>query len=459
MNKLLLLAFFSACLVAITLASEQAEEELAREARAAEPGQGDRAAARRAERKQSRNSAKDDRKAARMAERKKGLKKGNNKNKRKVVKKADKRADRKRERQAAKKEEKKAAKKAARKAEKKQVKNEKPEARSDTCMPEACITNAMSYLKLVKKKVANFNAQKTRVERFTSVSGKKSGKKGVFGPILNRIREAGGGNSSNLKCNGDATNAGAAKLANLTAELGACEASINASCNSGLPSINMTGADACTCWTSAELAAAKDAISGAGVCDISDDNKLMTAAKKACTTAFGACRKLEDTVSPALSACSPSNSVTKLTAAITQGTKNKAAAQGLKTKVASAASARAAGNYSCSAFITAVTAAIAQIEAAALSSGLETLLTDLSSSTVAACSTDEKTALTATSTLIDAAVTVIEEYITEKQSALEIQTGSTIAVSTVATGTTMTMTTMAASRRLLDAKKILKANL
>lgn len=425
-----------------------------------------------------------------MAERKKGLKKGDKKNKRKVAKKADKRADRKNERKTAKKEEKKtakkeekkAAKKAARKAEKKQVKNEKPEARTDTCMPEACITNAMAYLKLMKKKVANFNAQKARVERFTSVSGKKSGKKGLFGPILNRIREAGGGNSSNLKCNGDASNAGAAKLANLTAELGACEASINASCNSGLPPINttehalcaekmnnfsagvdacikMTGADACTCWTSAELSAAKDAISGSGVCDISGDNKLMTAAKKACTTAFGACRKLEDTVSPALSACSPSNTVTKLTAAITQGTKNKAAAQGLKTKVASAASARAAGNYSCSAFTTAVTAAIAQIEAAALSSGLETLLTDLSSSTVAACSTDEKTALTATSTLIDAAVTVIEEYITEKQSALEIQTGSTIAVSTVATGTTMTMTTMAASRRLLDAKKILKANL
>merc|ERR1712115_338218 len=101
------------------------------------------------------------------------------------------------------------------------------EGRQDSCMNETCINTAMSYMKMMKDKVSNFLRQKTRVGKFKTTSGNKAGKKGLFGPIINRIREAGGGNGSNLKCNGDNSGAGAKQMANLTAQLGACEADIN----------------------------------------------------------------------------------------------------------------------------------------------------------------------------------------------------------------------------------------
>ena len=106
------------------------------------------------------------------------------------------------------------------------------------------------------------------------------------------------------------------------AELEMCEANIEAACDTNLPSINETltsecemhmeafsnltktaiaasGEASCQLWTADELAMAASKIKGAA-CDISDLNTNFTMAKKNCTQAFGACRKVEDKVTKAV---------------------------------------------------------------------------------------------------------------------------------------------------------------
>merc|ERR1712218_731725 len=145
---------------------------------------------------------------------KKRAKKGNKKS-RKMKKKSKKgRKGKKKSRKEKKKSRK--GKKNSRKGKKKTGRKSQSNRQTDSgCMNETCINTAMSYMKIMKDKVSNFLRQKTRVSKYSTTSGNKAGKKGLFGPILNRIREAGGGNSSNLKCNGDNSSAGAKQLANL----------------------------------------------------------------------------------------------------------------------------------------------------------------------------------------------------------------------------------------------------
>merc|ERR1712203_914101 len=68
-------------------------------------------------------------------------------------------------------------------------------------------------------------------------------------------------------------------------------------------------------------------------CSLKDTESAHTSAKKACTGNFSFCRQEEDKVSKLVSACSASNSVAKVTAAIAQGTKNQAAATAVSVKV------------------------------------------------------------------------------------------------------------------------------
>merc|ERR1712088_314694 len=303
MNKLLLLGLISACLIVITQGSEQVDEtnvahldpETAalRETRDADPkkknggkkgGKRKNKASRRAKKKgkNARKGKKSGRKGARKA-RKGKSRKGKKGSKRagKKGKKASKRAKKGNKKSRKMKKKSKKGRKGKRKSKKQKKKTgRKSQSNRQTdsgCMNETCINTAMSYMKIMKDKVSNFLRQKTRVIKYSTTSGNKAGKKGLFGPILNRIREAGGGNSSNLKCNGDNSGAGAKQLANLTSLLGACEENINASCNANQPSINQTehdlcenamtafaaltkdcqkktGKAACACWTNSTLA-------------------------------------------------------------------------------------------------------------------------------------------------------------------------------------------------------------
>lgn len=338
----------------------------------------------------------------------------------------------------------------------------------------------MSYMKMMKDKVSNFLRQKTRVGKFKTTSGNKAGKKGLFGPIINRIREAGGGNGSNLKCNGDNAGAGAKQMANLTALLGACEMDIHDACDKTHPNINdtehdlcedamkafaagtkecqkKTGAEACACWTNSTLETMSATVKK---CDISDDNKAMTKAKKNCTTAFGKCRKVEDSVSLTLSACSPANTKARATADIKQGLKNKAAATEASKKINETAAAGNAtsrqGGIPCASFITDVKGATQEILRAPLLEGLETKLKALASATVITCSSTEVTMLYTLSVEMDKTAAAIDLNIESKQTDLIISQGEPASITALqaeidAEATTAapapTMTTMSSSRR------------
>ena len=515
MNKLLILALFFACVVFITDCSEDLEEtniadlnaDIAtiREARdtdikerrsrkskkkkngrkrgkvrrgkknrKAQKGEKSKNAKKTRKTKKSKNGkiakkGKNRRKAkiARKSEKGKKPKSRKTNRKNKVAKKARKTKKDRQRRKSKKAKKTKKARKEKRKLKGKKRKNEKGRKRyngkgrkikvsqrATACMNETCINTAMSYMKIMKDKVSNFLRQKTRIGKYKTTSGNKAGKKGLFGPILNRIREAGGGNSSNLRCNGDNSGAGAKQLKNLTSLLGACEENINTSCNANLPVINTTehdlchtamtafanltkdcqmktGEEACTCWTNSTLEFSANAVKK---CDISDDNKNMTAAKKQCTTAFGKCRKIEDSVSLALSACSPANTKSRATADIKQGLKNKAAVTKATAKInatASNSTSRAAASIACAVFITDIKSATAEILRAPLLAGTETVLLALVGVTVATCSSEDKTTLFTLSVEMDRTADTIDLNIESKQNDLLISQGATVSTTVI----------------------------
>ena len=82
--------------------------------------------------------------------------------------------------------------------------------------PKTCIATAIGYMKK-NDMVRNFEAQKKRLERFVKQANSKSKKSADFEPLIVKLTALGGGNSSNLLCNGNATNAGAVLLKNLNA--------------------------------------------------------------------------------------------------------------------------------------------------------------------------------------------------------------------------------------------------
>jgi hypothetical protein len=101
--------------------------------------------------------------------------------------------------------------------------------------------NAVTYLKLMQSAVGNYIRQEARIKRANKTGGNKNGKKGLFAPTLRRIVKAGGGNKSDLQCNGVSNTTGANQLTNLTNTLLKCEKTINASCNpANFPLPNMT---------------------------------------------------------------------------------------------------------------------------------------------------------------------------------------------------------------------------
>ena len=97
------------------------------------------------------------------------------------------------------------------------------------CLPKGCVAMAVGYMKK-NDMVRNFEAQKKRLERFVKQANSKANKSADFAPLIVKLTALGGGNSSNLLCNGNGTNSGAVLLKNLTTGLGKCNASITAEC-------------------------------------------------------------------------------------------------------------------------------------------------------------------------------------------------------------------------------------
>ena len=98
------------------------------------------------------------------------------------------------------------------------------------CLPKTCLATAVGYMQK-NDMVRNFEAKKKRLERFVMQAYNKANKSANFAPLIVKLTALGGGNSSNLLCNGNGTNSGAVLLKKLTAELGKCNASITEECS------------------------------------------------------------------------------------------------------------------------------------------------------------------------------------------------------------------------------------
>merc|ERR1712012_690105 len=346
--------------------------------------------------------------------------------------------------------------------------------RQSSCANETCIDNAVTYMKQLKLAVKNFGKQYNRILTNAKQSSGKSSKNNEFAPYLVKLRETGGGNASNLTCNGQ-KNQGAVNLETLYNNLATCETIINATCNEdNMPDVNMTlldackatmdnftakaneaikakGSAACVIWESAEMAEMSGMLKG---CSVKSLESTHTAAKKACTGNFSYCRQEEDKVSKIVSACSASNSADKVAAAAAQGVRNQAAATAVSQKVNETLAARRSApprtstNITCANFADEVTTVSAQVSSAPLLASLATMLTTIVGYTVGECSTDDVTSLgTATTTFLKSTED-ITIAIAEKQAALNISTGTTLSLAglsaitvTTTSGTTGTTTT------------------
>merc|ERR1712088_1047402 len=346
MNKLLLALAIGLSLLALAAGSSEEENQverfesgLAREAREADPAKGQR-------KNQAKNQAKKKSQAKRKNKKgnkkgrsnmRKGLKgkkggkgqKGKRNNKKNSMKSGKGNKNRKAERKQNKKE-KNGNKKGIRKN---QNRMNTAGARS-TCLSTTCVDTAVAAMKLLKDKVDNFEKQEKRISKKSNIGSKKSAKKDVFGPTLQRLSDAAGGNLSAPVCAGDASSPGAAQMLNLSMTLQTCDDDIFAACDtSNLPTPNDTkvaeckaaiatfknytdtctaldGAAACDCWTpSAAVTAATAEIKA---CDLSSNNTTVVTAVKACKAAFGKCRKYEDDVGDIIFSCEQNADTLKL---------------------------------------------------------------------------------------------------------------------------------------------------
>merc|ERR1719336_2828490 len=162
---------------------------------------------------------------------------------------AGKNKDKKKARKAAKKADKKEKKKARKQEKKEQKKSRKNRKNNNnrvnigrsSCMNATCIDNAVTYMKQLKLAVKNFGKQYNRISTNAKQSSGKSNKYDEFAPYLIKLRETGGGNASNLTCNGE-KNQGATNLKTLYDNLATCETIINSTCDTGMPHLGISRA-------------------------------------------------------------------------------------------------------------------------------------------------------------------------------------------------------------------------
>merc|ERR1712106_427740 len=191
------------------------------------------------------------------------------------------------------------------------------------------------------------------------------------------------------------------------------------------------GSAACALWESDDIKAAADNIKECTK-KVVDMNKEVTKAKKACTNAFSKCRKEEDKVSGAISACSPANTKEKTTAKLIQANKNRAAAVILADKINAIVNGSAIGGsgstVTCEEFITKAAEAIQIIMDAPIESSTETIIVDVTSYIISPdCSEEEIGSLITPSEDLVKAIQEIDDTIAVKQEDILVATGEEIA--------------------------------
>merc|ERR1712223_1711805 len=328
------------------------------------------------------------------------------------------------------------------------------------CLSETCVDNAVKYHKLVNEKVRNFEAQKKRAERFRKQLGNKGAKNADLDHVIDKLVKAGGGNASNLTCNGK-NNKGSELLMNLTAELGMCNMSIQDACTvEPVPASNQTfleacaktmddfktrveeatrvsstetvaGSESCALWDHANMTLLTDSMKGC-ITLLQEEGNLAKATNRACKKQFTDCRgKMED-VGNAIAGCSPANSEDKVKAAIEAGKANKEAAEmvGKKIDEELMKNATTRAQLNCSDFADQVSTVFIKLEHQPL---LATLLADMNSlanATVAACDSAAQSKLTSSKDELALALTAIGHALEHKAELLLQSTGEVYDIGT-----------------------------
>ena len=306
---------------------------------------------------------------------------------------------------------------------------------------EECLALASKYIKQVKDKVKNFNVQKARIDKASSLATSKAGKKGDFSADLARLKEAGGGNSSALKCQGQETGAGQGALKGAVVALEACQDNIKAACENEKPVYNSTEADACetkmktfsdavdgciketdatkvcACWKKANLKTASEEIAN---CTLTDKNVEFVKYRTSCIKSFSTCRQAQDNASSIIFSCSPANSADKLLAKLKGVTDNKDSIDKLSATAKSKSSgSRIKRAASCSSFI----ASCIKVSKLALefisSPKIKEMADAANADPPAACTPEEKLSLTAAVSSLDKASASAAAAISEIQTTLE----------------------------------------
>ena len=423
--------------------------------RAAEPAAGRRSNNRRGRKNKQRKTKKNKVKKNRGKKNKKNRNRKNRKNqnqkrkdkKSKKSKKQKKNKNRKRQ-------------KAEKKRKEKATRTQEPRQTDSNCLSETCVDNAVKYHKLVNEKVRNFEAQKKRAERFRKQLGNKGAKNADFDHVIDKLVKAGGGNASNLTCNGK-NNKGSELLMNLTAELGMCNMSIQDACTvEPVPASNQTfleacaktmddfktkveeatrvsstetvaGSESCALWDHANMTLLTDSMKGC-ITLLQEEGNLAKATNRACKKQFTDCRgKMED-VGNAIAGCSPANSEDKVKAAIEAGKANKEAAEmvGKKIDEELMKNATTRAQLNCSDFADQVSTVFIKLEHQPL---LATLLADMNSlanATVAACDSAAQSKLTSSKDELALALTAIGHALEHKAELLLQSTGEVYDIGT-----------------------------
>eukprot|EP00088_Acartia_fossae_P061531 TRINITY_DN7395_c0_g1_i1.p1 TRINITY_DN7395_c0_g1~~TRINITY_DN7395_c0_g1_i1.p1 ORF type:complete len:472 (-),score=73.79 TRINITY_DN7395_c0_g1_i1:158-1441(-) len=320
---------------------------------------------------------------------------------------------------------------------------------------DECLDKAVTYMKILKDKVGNFKRQFTRISKQNKTGGKKSGKKDVFKGALTRLIESGGGNVSALSCGGSTDNAGAKQLNNLTSTLKKCSDDIKKACDpSNLPKPNLTeanacnktmttfttkvdecrkktGTEACTCWTSTDLATMEKKIK---TCALSKKANEMADAIKKCRNAFGKCRKYEDAVGTVIHSCAVSKKA--LLAKLKSLKKNKKKLEELKDKLSalSKKTMRATRQtITCATVITTSQTIITFVKQNPASTLIFTQASTVTSVTVT-CTSTEKTQITTLIVQVSASILSIERETAAVQENFKELTGNEATDAEIETG-------------------------
>ena len=227
------------------------------------------------------------------------------------------------------------------------------------CLPKTCVATVVGYMKK-NDMVRNFEAQKKRLERFVKQANSKANKSATFAPLIVKLTALGGGNSSNLLCNGkNATSPGSLLLKNLTAEFGKCNASITEECSTKAAVLNetttaslkaclstmlafkekmaeagnktLTESAVCAMWLKPELKKLAENVNK--TCMPTEVLKKATETNNKCKAAFKGCKGRMEDVTTVQSLCSPANSADSIKKEIAAGMNNKDAAKKVETKV------------------------------------------------------------------------------------------------------------------------------